>query len=170
MSSCATRSSPFSTCAIVLVEVAFGLYRGPKSGTVGVEFFTMCVHSCILLSSSRQRRNGLTNIRGGVRTRSKYSSSPNEGVIYNVRAVLDGIPVLISLGSQPPQRQSPDRSSSWSSTMSRTLVFDNGAGGLKAGTAGQLQPSHIMPNCTGKVKGQVQVHSVSPISKYPSRS
>lgn len=41
--------------------------------------------------------------------------------------------------------------------MSRTLVFDNGAGGLKAGTAGQLRPSHIMPNCTGKIKGQAQV-------------
>lgn len=41
--------------------------------------------------------------------------------------------------------------------MSKTLVFDNGAGGLKAGTAGQLRPSHIMPNCTGKIKGQTQV-------------
>lgn len=41
--------------------------------------------------------------------------------------------------------------------MSRTLVFDNGAGGLKAGIAGQLRPSHIMPNCTGRVKGQSQV-------------
>ncbi|CAM9483908.1 unnamed protein product [Ectocarpus sp. 12 AP-2014] len=41
--------------------------------------------------------------------------------------------------------------------MSKTLVFDNGAGGLKAGTAGQLRPSHTMPNCTGKIKGQAQM-------------
>lgn len=44
--------------------------------------------------------------------------------------------------------------------MSRTLVFDNGAGSLKAGTAGQLRPSHIMPNCTAKVKGQVRVNQL----------
>ncbi|CAN0353439.1 unnamed protein product [Pylaiella littoralis] len=41
--------------------------------------------------------------------------------------------------------------------MSKTLVFDNGAGGLKAGFAGQPKPAHIMPNCTGKIKGQAQM-------------
>lgn len=39
----------------------------------------------------------------------------------------------------------------------KTLVFDNGAGGLKAGFAGQLRPSHTMPNCTAKIKNQLQV-------------
>lgn len=42
-----------------------------------------------------------------------------------------------------------------------TLVFDNGAGSLKAGMAGELRPSHTMPNCTAKLKGQTQVRSKS---------
>lgn len=40
-------------------------------------------------------------------------------------------------------------------TMSRTIVFDNGAGSLKAGMAGDKRPSHIMPNYIARVKGQV---------------
>lgn len=43
----------------------------------------------------------------------------------------------------------------------KTLVFDNGAGGLKAGFAGQLRPLHTIPNCTAKIKNQTQVlHAV----------
>ncbi|CAM9350285.1 unnamed protein product [Discosporangium mesarthrocarpum] len=41
--------------------------------------------------------------------------------------------------------------------MSRTIVFDNGAGKLKAGFAGEGSPSHSMPNCTAKQKNQMQL-------------
>ena len=52
------------------------------------------------------------------------------------------------------------------SGMSRTIVFDNGAGSLKAGTAGDKRPSHIIPNYIGRVKGQVCTATV--LSPTPS--
>eukprot|EP00624_Nannochloropsis_granulata_P002411 evm.model.NODE_22100_length_8472_cov_16.101274.2 len=38
-----------------------------------------------------------------------------------------------------------------------TLVLDNGADRLKVGFAGDPAPRLLMPNCTGKLKGQLQV-------------
>lgn len=47
--------------------------------------------------------------------------------------------------------------------MSRTIVFDNGAGALKAGLAGDLRPSHSMPNTLARVKNQQQVQRTTAI-------
>lgn len=41
-----------------------------------------------------------------------------------------------------------------------TLVLDNGADRLKMGFAGDPAPRFLMPNCTAKLKGQLQVRSV----------
>ena len=38
-----------------------------------------------------------------------------------------------------------------------TLVLDNGADRLKVGFAGDPAPRFLMPNCTAKLKGQLQV-------------
>jgi len=41
-----------------------------------------------------------------------------------------------------------------------TLVLDNGADRLKVGFAGDPAPRFLMPNCTAKLKGQLQVSRV----------
>ena len=41
-----------------------------------------------------------------------------------------------------------------------TLVLDNGADRLKVGFAGDPAPRFLMPNCTAKLKGQLQVGGV----------
>jgi len=38
-----------------------------------------------------------------------------------------------------------------------TLVLDNGADRLKVGFAGDPAPRFLIPNCTAKLKGQLQV-------------
>jgi len=60
--------------------------------------------------------------------------------------------------------------------MTRTIVFDNGAGSLKARMAGDKRPSHIMPNYIAMVKGQVgnlgfhlRMYSVGHISPNGNR-
>lgn len=61
---------------------------------------------------------------------------------------------------------SSSRSNSFSNVP--TLVLDNGADRLKIGFAGDPSPRFLIPNCTAKLKGQVQVRRVRPITPHSS--
>ena len=41
-----------------------------------------------------------------------------------------------------------------------TVVIDNGADKIRVGFGGEPSPRFVMPNCTAKIKGQLQVRRV----------
>ena len=60
-------------------------------------------------------------------------------------------------GHKTSSGSSSSRSTKLSSSTVPTLVLDNGADRLKVGFAGEPSPRFLIPNCTAKLKGQVQV-------------
>lgn len=65
--------------------------------------------------------------------------------------------LIINVRSSNMKRPLAEATPSSSGLPRVTLVMDNGADRLRVGFAGEPEPRMVIPNCTAKLKGQLQV-------------